>query len=127
MDIGKITQKIVALGKKKVRFIVLFGSYASGKQTPLSDIDIAVYYDGNKEERFKFRIKASGSLPDKVDLHVFQDLPVLIQKEVLSGKILYYKDYQFTFNEYMKVIKEFNLFEKYYNEYYQEALKRIEA
>ena len=34
---------------------------------------------------------------------------------------------QNAFDEFMKVIKEFSTFEKYYNEYYQAALKRLEA
>lgn len=126
MNIEKIKQKLLDLDKKKkIKFIVLFGSYASGKQGPFSDIDIAVYYDAPEKERFKFLISAD--LPDNVDLKIFQDLPILIQKEVILGKVIYYKDYDLTFNEFMKVIKEFSTFEKYYNEYYQEALKRLEA
>ncbi len=126
MDIEEIKQRILDLDKKKkVKFIILFGSYAAGKQTPLSDIDIAVYYDAPQRERFEFLISAD--LPDYVDLKTFQDLPILIQKEIISGKVIYYRDYDFTFNEFMKVIKEFSTFEKYYNEYYQEALRRLEA
>ncbi len=128
MDIEKIKKKILDFDKeKKIKFMVLFGSYAAGKQTPLSDVDIAVYYDAPEEERFRFQVAASGSLPDNVDLKIFQDLPVLLQNEVISGKVLYYQDYDFTFQEFVKVIKEFNFFEKYYNEYYEDALKRIEA
>ena len=55
----KIRDKIIGLDtQNKVKFIVLFGSYSKGKSTPLSDFDVAVYYDGNPEERFRFRIKS---------------------------------------------------------------------
>ena len=114
-----IKQTLLKLDKKKrIKFIILFGSVARGKNNPLSDIDIAVYYDGNKEERFKFRVTALGNLSDKVDLHIFQDLPLTVKKEVIMGKIEYYDDYQFLFDEALKVIKEFEFFEKYLNEYY---------
>jgi len=105
------------LGRSKVKFIILFGSMVNKRNTPLSDVDVAVYYDGNKKERFKFRIEASGNLPDKVDLQIFQDLPLYIQKEVIAGRILYYDNYQFIFNEFMRIIKDFDSFEKYYQEY----------
>ena len=114
-------KKILALdAKKAIRFIILFGSAAKKKNNPLSDVDIAVYYQGNKSERFKFRVKASGELSTKIDLHIFQDLPVAVQKEVLSGKSLYYDNYSFMFEQYLAVIKEFNTFEKYYNQYLHE-------
>src|SRR3989338_860117 len=128
MNIKTLTKKLLALDTKKaIRFIILFGSMAKGKNTPLSDIDLAVYYQGSKEERFKFRIKASGELSSKVDLHIFQDLPVAVQKEVLGGKPVYYDDYQFMFEQYMAVIKEFNTFEKYYNQYIHELRQGVET
>jgi len=128
MNIKTLTKKLLALDTKKaIRFIILFGSTAKKKNTPLSDIDLAVYYQGSKEERFKFRIKASGELSSKVDLHIFQDLPVAVQKEVLGGKPVYYDDYQFMFEQYMAVIKEFNTFEKYYNQYIHELRQGVEA
>jgi len=103
---------------KNIQFIVLFGSKSKKTDNVLSDIDIAVYYLGTDKERFSFRVKASGHLSDLVDLHIFQDLPLPIQKEVISGTVLYYRDYQFAFDEFMRVIKEFDFFKKYYDEYF---------
>lgn len=118
MELGKIKKKILDLDKqKKIKFIMLFGSVRDGTSTPLSDIDLAIYYDGNRSERFAFRKLISGSLPDEVDVQIFQDLPTILQKEVLKGVLLYNKNYEFTVNESMKVIREFNRFEKYYNQY----------
>lgn len=115
MNLKTIKQKLLKLDKKKaIRFIVLFGSVSTGKSTPLSDVDIAVYYDAPKKERFAFRVKASGELPNKVDVQIFQDLPLTVQKEILSGKPLYYDDFTFMVDQYIGVIKEFSSFEKYY-------------
>lgn len=128
-NLKKIKEKLLKLDKqkldnhKKIKFIFLYGSKARARDTPLSDIDIAVYYEGSGKERFQFRMKALGELPNKVDLQIFQDLPLTIKKEVISGKVLYYQDYQFLFDQCIGVIKEFNSFEKYYNEYLNELKK----
>ncbi len=128
MDVTTIIQKIVGLDThKKVRFIILYGSLAQGTATPLSDIDLAVCYEGSDKERFTFRIKVLGELPDNIDLHVFQDVPLLVQNEIIAGKVLYYTDFQFLFDQCMKTIKEFNTFEKYYNEYFMVLRREVEA
>lgn len=128
MDTTAITEKLLALDHEhKIKFMVLFGSVARGKETPLSDIDIAIFYQGTPQERFKFRIKASGNLPDNVDVQIFQDLPLAVQKEVLAGKALYYDNFQFIFDEYIKVIKEYDSFEKYYKEYFSGMMGEAEA
>jgi len=128
MVFKQLVTKILKLDSKhKVKFIVLFGSVAKKTNSALSDIDIAVFYDAKDKERFKFRTLASGTLSDKVDLHIFQDLSLPLKNEVLSGKLLYFSDYQFVFDEYLKVIKEFSSFEKYYRQYIEEVVKRAEA
>ncbi len=116
---AQIKQKLRQLDTHhRIQFIILFGSVAAGKATPLSDVDIAIYYEGTPEERFRFRMTAAGSLPDNVDIQIFQDLPVAVQKEVIGGEVLYCQDFQLMSNEYLRVIQEFDHFEKYQNEYY---------
>ena len=128
MELERIKNKILELDNtNSVKFIVLFGSTAKKTNTPLSDIDVAVYYDQDEKQRFKFRMKVLGELSDKVDLHIFQDLPLTVQKEVLGGKMLYQKDFQFTFSKYMEVIKKFDSFEKYYQQYFHSMEKRAET
>ncbi|MEW5896106.1 MAG: nucleotidyltransferase domain-containing protein [Nanoarchaeota archaeon] len=132
LDLRKVKEKLLKLDKQlnkhqKIKFIFLYGSKAELRDTPLSDIDIAVYYEGNEEERFQFRMKALGELPNKADLQIFQDLPLIVKKEIIGGKVLYYLNYRFLFEQCMKEIKEFNTFEKYYNEYLNELKKEIEA
>ncbi|MBS3138442.1 nucleotidyltransferase domain-containing protein [Candidatus Woesearchaeota archaeon] len=117
MNIKSIVSQLRKLDTKhRIKFILLFGSSATGKNTPMSDIDIAVYYEGTKEERFRFRMKASGHLPDKADVHIFQDVPLTVQKEMLQGKVVYVGDKNVLYDKNFRVMKEFNRFEKYYNE-----------
>lgn len=120
-DISSAVKLIRKIGGKKIKFIILYGSYAKGKQTPLSDIDIAVYYDDSKEDRFNFRMKILGSLNDKFDIQTFQDLPLYIQKEIISnGEILYQKNYSEIFDIFIKTIKNFKDFKPRLDIYYSD-------
>ena len=118
-DAHSVVNKIKKIGGKKIKFIILYGSFAEGNQTPLSDIDLSVYYEGTKEERFKFRMEALGNVNDKFDIQIFQDLPLYIRKEVIShGKILYQKNYSEIFDIFIKTIKSFGDFKPRLDIYY---------
>ena len=99
----------------RVRFVILYGSQALGKATPMSDFDFAVYYDGNKDERYRFLININFN--ENFDAKVFQDLPLYIQKEVLKGKVIYAKDLSFVYDTAYETIKRFERFKKYYYDY----------
>lgn len=101
----------------RVKFVILFGSYANGGQNKLSDIDFAVYYEGNKDERFQFRKKILSKLSDKYDIQVFQDLPLFVQINVLKGKIVYAKDLSFVYDMAHDTIKKFDDFKYAYYDY----------
>ena len=121
MNIASIVSELKRLGKNRIKFILHFGSSAHGKSTPLSDIDVGSYYEGNADERFRFRIQASG-LFNNVDIHIFQDVPLTVQREMLQGKIAYVRDEDYIYNEGIRVMKEFSRFEKYYNEYLRKRM-----
>src|SRR3990172_1125792 len=94
-EITNAVNKIKQLGNKKIRFIILYGSAVKGNFTDMSDIDIAVFYEGNKKERFDFRVKVLGRVNDRFDIQIFQDLPLYIQKDIIStGKMIYFRDYR---------------------------------
>jgi len=109
----------------KVKFIFLYGSYAENKQNKLSDIDFAVYYQGDKKERFNFRLKILGKLPDNFDVQIFQDLPLFVRIEVLKGKLIYTKDLAFVYDTAYQTIKAFEGFKKYYYDYINTRKLRI--
>lgn len=108
-------------GFAKVKFIFLYGSQASGKANKMSDYDFAVYYDGDKKERFNFLIKANFN--EKFDVKIFQDLPLFVRKEVLKGKVIYFKDRRFVYEIVYQTIKDFEFFKRYYYDYI--GLERI--
>ncbi|MBU0907849.1 MAG: nucleotidyltransferase domain-containing protein [Nanoarchaeota archaeon] len=102
-------------GFNRVRFVILFGSRAEKKARKDSDYDLAVYFDGDKNERFKFRVSVSED--ERFDVHIFQDLPLYIRKEVLKGKVLYAEDLSFVYDIAYETIKAFEDFKKYYYDY----------
>ena len=118
-DVYSVVNQIKKIGKEKIKFIILYGSVVECNQTPLSDIDLAVYYEGSKEERFKFRMEILGNVNDKFDIQTFQDLPLYIRKEIIShGEILYQKNYSEIFDIFIKTIKSFGEFKPRLDIYY---------
>ncbi|MDP2767182.1 MAG: nucleotidyltransferase domain-containing protein [Candidatus Methanoperedens sp.] len=118
-SISDTVEKIKAIGGDKVRFVVLYGSAVKGKLTKLSDVDIAVFYNGDKGERFEFRKKILGRVSNEFDIQIFQDLPLYVQKDILStGKEIYSVDYRETFEIFMKVIRGFEDFKPRLDVYY---------
>ncbi len=106
-------------GWEKVKFIILYGSVTNDRFTSLSDIDLAVFYDGNKDERFNFRVHILGRVGDGFDIQTFQDLPVYIKMEIIShGQILYYRDYSEVFDIFMQTIKDYRDFKPRLDIYY---------
>lgn len=109
----------MTLGGERIRFIVLYGSAVSGNLNELSDIDLAVFYDGDKKERFDFRVKILGRVGNEFYIQIFQDLPLYIQQDIIStGNVLYHSDYEEVFSIFMKTIKEFEDFKPRLNLYY---------
>jgi len=105
----------------KTNFIILYGSQAKGTSTTLSDVDICLSFLLPKKERFHFRLKLLSSLPERYDIHVFEDLPLYVQKEVLGGKLLYCKDKEKLIERALEIIREFEDFELIYNMYVERS------
>ncbi len=99
----------------RVKFVILFGSRAEGRARKDSDYDLAVYYEGNKNEKFRFLLNAN--FDKNFDVKVFQDLPLFVKKEVLKGKVLYAENLSFVYDVAYETIKEFDDFKKYYYDY----------
>lgn len=116
-ELETIIKLIQQIGKKKIKFIILYGSTAIGKQTPRSDIDIAVFYNGSKEQRFQFRLSILSKVNKKFDIQTFQDLPLYIRKDVLKGKILYSDDTRFLHEELRRTHADFDDFKLRFYDY----------
>jgi predicted nucleotidyltransferase len=85
---------------RKVALAYLFGSQARGDAGPLSDIDIAIYFDKTvaREEQFDLRLQVLGGLTDlfrtdDVDVVVLNEAPPLLAHRVLKyGQLLFCVD-----------------------------------
>jgi len=114
-------QKAIGVFKEyPVKFAYLFGSYAAGGITNLSDIDIAVFLDEdlNSHKRFDLRLQLIGHMirvfgTDKIDLIILNDSPLLLSFNVISnGVILYSSD------EKRRVMFETRIMSMYFDQEY---------
>ena len=102
-------RKVVEDIKKneKVVAIILFGSWAKGRVTPLSDIDLAVII---KEPDPKTEAEIGSMCSRMIDISLFHKLPVYIQHSILKdGIVLYLKkeDEDFYKEVVFKVIRNY--------------------
>ncbi len=64
-------------------------------------------------------MKVLGRIGNNFDVQTYQDLPLYIQKEIIStGEVLYFRDYTEIFNTFMKTIREFEDFKPRLELYY---------
>jgi len=113
-----LLKKIKEIGLlNKVNFIIIYGSYSKGNQTPLSDVDICISLSSSPKDRLKARIKLLGGLSDNYDIQIFEDLPLYVQKEILSGDVLYCKNRKKLMAKAFKVITDYEDFQPIYERY----------
>lgn len=75
----------------EVKAVYLFGSQATGKAKPYSDIDICVVTSDKISKKKKDQILSSAS--KTIDLSLFYALPLYIQHRVVNeGKLLFSRD-----------------------------------
>ena len=76
---------------RKVKRIIVFGSFAENKMSTTSDVDVAIeFYEIDSREASLFKKRILSVKKDIFDISIFNELPKNIQKEVLSnGKIFY--------------------------------------
>jgi len=98
---------------ENIKAIFLFGSFADKSYTKRSDIDICVLFkrDLSLREATEFRIRVSGELPNKVDVQVFNVLPLKVKRHIARNhRVLYkIKDYD-DINFSIKYLKEEDYF-----------------
>lgn len=117
-EIKNAVKKIRALDRKnQVQFIILYGSLVEGKHDKLSDIDFAVGYNGDRKQRFDFRIRALAELGDKFDVQIYQDLPLYVKEEVLKGKVFYARDMKLLNEVALKTIQDLGFYKPRFLDY----------
>lgn len=135
--IDQITLKLIEYFNKElsVLSVYIFGSFGTESQTPLSDLDIGVLYDGNVPvmEELKQAAEISSLLSlEKIDLINLNKAPIHLQHEILyQGDQIFdripertedfvenvleiYHDYQGILKKYREDLRE-GLLEDYLN------------
>lgn len=101
------TLAMMAKKDKKILAAMAFGSYA--RKEKYRDIDVAlVLYPGKHTslEMTNIRIKYSG-ISDKLDVHVFQQLPIYIRERILKeGKTVFCIDEDILYEVVFTAIRE---------------------
>lgn len=111
--IEKTTSRILkSLEIKNIEAILLFGSHTDNTQRINSDIDIAVIFKTNigLKEATVFRKKILGQVSDKVDLQVFNLLPLKIKKTIADKNKVLFKKTTFRKEEF-----EVNIWKQYFD------------
>lgn len=118
-DVGEFLES-----QRYVRLAYLFGSYAQGKEGPLSDVDVAVLVDQRLSESSRFdlrlklikriseilRVKESGRL----DVVVMNDAPLSLNYEIIKeGRVLFAKDVEERVEMESKILSKY-LDRRYY-------------
>ncbi len=84
----------------RVLFAYLFGSQATGNVTPMSDVDIAVYFDDDlgSTEQFNLQLHLIGVCcqvlqRNDVELAVLNDADIVLRYQVVkNGKVIFCRD-----------------------------------
>ena len=91
---------------KDVKAVILFGPHATGKQKPISDIDICVLTDKRIPDKTKAKIHAHASR--KVEISLFWDLPPTVRYAALKeGKTLFSRDGNLMHNATIETMSEY--------------------
>ncbi|MBU0471316.1 MAG: nucleotidyltransferase domain-containing protein [Nanoarchaeota archaeon] len=110
--------------RKNICAILLFGSHVDNSQRVNSDIDIVVVFkdDLTLKEVTKFRKRILGQVSDKVDLQVFNALPLKIKKTIADKSKVLFKDAKFRKEEFAITIwKKYFDYKLYLLKYFKEA------
>lgn len=94
-----------------VRFIILYGSAAENRMTKESDIDLCIYYDGERTEAARFRHTVLSHLSGTgYDIQIFQHLPLYVRVEVLKGIPVFIRNTPFLYDKATETLRDFEDF-----------------
>jgi len=133
-----VAERLPELGRlvsddEEVLALFVFGSVASGKQGPLSDLDMGVLLDKklNRKRRFAKHLDLAGKFTrllrtDEIDIIILNDAPLRFVRKVLStGKLLFERDRTALVDLYDETTKMFLDFRYFLDEYNQTFLAGV--
>jgi len=128
------TLKEILQKDDEIHFAYLYGSYASHKIYPKSDIDVAIYLRPSDLNGYiKKEDELTGTLTmalhiDNIDLRILNTLPFLLQYRVIKeGILLFAKDELERVDFETMVMNRFFELKPYLDEYDQMLSSRIKA
>ena len=68
--------------------IVIFGSYSTNSQKPLSDLDICIFFRKKTTKEIKREILSYAN--NELDISSFESLPLSLQYKILTSGNIYY-------------------------------------
>ncbi len=114
MEIEARLEKLISLAviDKDILAVILYGSFARGEK--YRDIDVCLVLNENASAKaFDKRILYSEY--KNIDVNIFQELPLYIQKRILKeGIIKHCKEEDILYDLAIKTVKEFELFQPKY-------------
>jgi len=120
--IGRTVKELKKI--KEVKAVYLFGSQATGKARPYSDIDICVITGKKITKKTKLSILDPSS--KRVYIHLFHELPSYIQYRVFrDGRALFVRDNDFVYELRMNTIQSYLDFKPTLDQYHEIVLRRI--
>lgn len=107
---------------KNIVAAYLFGSYGTKKQTPLSDIDLCLFTK-KTDKKTILDLYSYGS--EKMDISIFDNLPIYIKPEVFRGKPLFVKDKKLVAEKFAFSFRQYQDFKKYEQKYWNSLKERF--
>lgn len=111
--------------------VVLFGSHARGEGSAVSDVDICIFLRPRKYAAAEIhgkRLSYQEVVSDKVDIQVFQQLPVPVRSQILKeAKKILVKDEDELYRIAFETVRELEDFRRHYNEYLAGVMNAAEG
>lgn len=129
--LARAVEKLPAVFEKDPQIVAayVYGSYATGKTTDLSDIDIAVLLrkKGDWKKQLELIDNIAEALEiDDFDLVILNDCPPYMQYEVIAyGKMIYEKDHDERCDFQVRALQRYFDVKHIYDEYNYYLKKRI--
>ncbi len=101
----------------KIEFVILYGSSLNSYHLDDSDIDLCLYINDEKKTLSSIRLGLLKMFNEKLDIQIFQLLPLYVQIEVLKGKVLYVKEEDRLYEIANETIDEYEEFYPFYLDY----------
>ncbi len=101
----------------RIEFIILYGSCLNDYHIAESDIDLCIYIKEKDGKLAEIRLSLLKKFNDKLDIQMFQLIPMYVQIEVLKGRILYVRDENLLYEIAYETIEEYEEFYPFYLDY----------